>query len=563
MNCYSASRWLFLSVALLFCLASTPALQAQQQKNDPDGRANGGSLSELQKAFDISYYDIEIAVFPDEQRIRGEVVAQVYALEPPVRELELDLVSEYEVSQVSTGGSALAFRHEGDKLFIELGEAHTMDSDTITPITIEYSGHPPVAVNPPWQGGFTWSEDESGAHWVGLSCQLEGAQIWLPVKNHPVSRADSLRLAVDVPRPYTVAANGVHQQTVDSPLGGDRHVWEWKTRYPTHNYNINFTMGMFERHEQIYKTTQGTEMPVVFYVQEAYREQAGELLEMTVKKLQLLRHYYGEYGFTEEKFGLVHTPYLGMEHQTINAYGNGFEYTTIGGRSYDWLLLHEMGHEWWGNLITVEDWAEFWIHEGITTFTDALFLYDFYSPEVYYAKMEEYTGNIRNEQAIIPGQDLTSAEVYNHDVYYKGAYFMHTLMHLMDRPVFLEAIRSFAEANRYGYTSTAAFIRHFQKFTTHELRPLFNLYLYDVRLPRFRLTETGQSSEGMQEYSLRLENAAELQQAHGQALSFPVEIQTSEGTQKHTLGADPIQIQSQTRPVVDPRDWYLKASMFE
>lgn len=551
------------------CISRPIAPAAQEPAASPEApheavpRASGGPLSELQQAFEVQHYDIRIAVFPEEQRISGEVTARIYALETPIERLELDLVRNYKVEEVQLRGEALSFEHAGDKLFIDLQTPLVSGSEAMTPITIRYTGQPPVAPRPPWEGGFTWSEDTQGRHWVGVSCQLEGAKMWLPVKDHPASRADSLRLSVDVPKPYTVAANGLLQETTESPLGNDRHVWHWKTRYPIHNYNINFTMGIFERHERRYRTAEGQDMPVVFYVLEEHAHQAGTLLDMTVRKLKQLRRYFGEYGFTEEKFGLVHTPYLGMEHQTINAYGNGFEYTTIGGRSYDWLLLHEMGHEWWGNLITVDDWAEFWIHEGITTFTDALFLYDFYSPEVYYDKMREYTGNIRNEQPVIPGEDISSAGVYNHDVYYKGAYFMHSLMHLMGRPVFLEALRSFAEAKRYSYTSTDAFIKHFQNYTPHPLRPLFGLYLYDVRLPEFS-AELQQEAAGdaPARYIVKLENAAELQQAHGQELAFPIEIQTSEGLEKHLLGADAIELDSDTPPVIDPQGWYLHAGMF-
>lgn len=553
---------LFSAFGLLLLAGCSAGPVTAEPPHEPPSWSSGGSLSELQQAFDISFYDISVAVFPDEQRISGEVTAHVYAISAAVDRLEFDLVRNYDVAHVSVKGTPVTFEHEDDKLLVDLGAELRIEEDAITPVTIRYSGAPPVAVRPPWEGGFTWSEDMKRRHWVGLSCQLEGAKVWLPVKDHPVSRADSVQLAVDVPKPYMVAANGLHKQTSASPLSENRHVWHWKTRYPIHNYNINFTMGMFKVHEKRYRTSGGRDMPVLFYVLEEDAHQAGALLEMTVRKLEQLRHYFGEYGFVDEKFGLVHTPYLGMEHQTINAYGNDFDYTTIDGRSYDWLLLHEMGHEWWGNLITVEDWAEFWIHEGITTFTDVLFLYDFYSPEVYYDKIEEYVGKIRNHQPIIPGEDINSAQVYNHDVYYKGAYFMHTLMHLMGRPVFLEAIRSFAEDNRFAYTSTEAFIEHFQGFTSYELRPLFDLYLYDVRLPEFSITAAQEAGEdGTMTYSIRLENADELQQAHGSGLSFPVEIRTSEGLMRYTLGAAPVVIESQTEPVFDPRKWYLHADM--
>ncbi|AXJ00486.1 Peptidase family M1 [Cyclonatronum proteinivorum] len=507
--------------------------------------SSGGPLSSLQQGFDVTFYDIQLEIHPELQEISGTVTAHVFALEHDINQVEFDLVNHFKVTAVRYSDSPLSFTHEQDKLVVDL--PRKLGANQIMPLEISYSGAPPVAVRPPWQGGFTWARDSEDRHWVSVSCQLEGAKLWLPAKDHPTSRADSVRIDVTVPKPYFVASNGLLelQEVVDEA----RQRFVWMTRYPIHNYNINVTMGIFEEVRTAYLTEVGDEMPVVFYVLESYAHEGPQLLKMTLQKLYQLRAYYGEYAFTTEKFGLVHTPYLGMEHQTINAYGNDFEYTVIDDRPYDWLLLHEMGHEWWGNAVTVRDWADFWIHEGITTFTDALFLWDFYSPEVYYDKIREYVGFIRNHQPIIPGTDVTSAEVYNHDVYYKGAWFMHTLMHVLGRDTFLEAMRSFAVSNRYGYTDTDAIRAYLQLYTEIPLAPLFELYLYQTDLPRFELHEVSD-----QTWAVYLSGAE---------LTIPVEVRTSAGVQLIQLGTEAQHIHSQDKPVLDPQFWYLTENLFD
>ncbi|MCH8566718.1 MAG: M1 family metallopeptidase [Balneolales bacterium] len=526
-----------ISLFLLFSFVLFP------QKGMTQNWHTGGVLSEIQASTDIRYLDIRLTLDPDQRKLSGMVEVHLIAKKEGVDRAELDLIRNYTVSSVRANGEDLVFSHKDDKLFIELG-SELSQTDALA-VQISYSGQPHEAKRPPWEGGFTWSKDSNDYYWVGLSSQLEGGKLWLPVIDHPTSRADSASVRITLPKPYFVASNGLLQGVMPAQDGW--HTYHWKTRYPIHYYNINITAGMFEIAETTYITETGAEMPVVFYVQEEFLPQAPGLLAKTIRKLEQLREYYGEYGFVDEKFGLVHTPYLGMEHQTINAYGNNFEYTSTSGGEYDWLLLHEMGHEWWGNLVTVSDWADFWIHEGITTFTDALYIWDFASPEEYYAKMKSYIPRIKNEMPIIPGENITSAEVYNHDVYYKGAYFMHSLMHIMGREVFLDAIAQFVDENRHGYTSTKAFMTFFDLRTEIHLEPFFEQYLYKAALPTI-VINADKAGEG--KYLIHIESDTE-------NLRIPVEIETSEGIIQVMLSQKPVEVLSTQMPEADPNGWYL------
>jgi len=521
----------------LGCLFLISLLFVPQLKSQP--WHSGGVLSEIQQGFDVHFYDINLEIHPDEQFISGFVDVYVFALKDSVTVIELDLVNHYQVDSVTFMGAELGFEHGSDKLLITLQEM--LQTDERVKLRVHYSGNPPVARRPPWDGGFNWSKDPDGNHWIGVSCQMEGGKLWLPVKDHPTSRADSISINITVPAPYFVASNGLLEQINEQD---DKITYHWFTRYPIHNYNVSINIGLFEAYEKPYFTQDGSMMPVVFYVLPQYREHADEILDMTIEKLKQLRAYFGEFGFTSEKFGLVHTYYLGMEHQTINSYGNDFQYFTKDGKSYDWLLLHEMGHEWWGNLVTIRDWADFWIHEGITTFTDALFLWDFYSPELYHEKLAEYAPRISNRQPIIPWENATTRDVYNHDVYYKGAYFMHTLSYVLGRPTFLNIIRAFVDQNRYGYTSTAELRDFFERYSGMALSGLFELYLYGTDYPEVVIEQVG-----LQQYEVSIPNIS---------FVLPMDIETSSGLNRINLSADPVMIQSESVPVADPENWYLK-----
>jgi aminopeptidase N len=522
-------------ILLSFTLLSSAGISAQPWQT-------GGPLSEHQAAFDIRYYDISLRLAPDYQAISGHVTVHGDALTDGLQTIELDLISNYRVGHAESGGRQAGFRHEGNKLLIDLPEpANTGDR---VAVRVVWSGKPPVAVRPPWDGGFNWSRDSEGNHWIGVSCQGEGAQIWFPNVVHPARRPDSASVRVTVPSPYVVASNGL-LQSVDDP-GNGFLTWNWKTRYPIHTYNINFSIGRYEVVEKPFRLEDGTEMPVVFYVLPGDAGNADGLIGMAKDMLRRLGRYYGEYPFRSEKFGIVQTDYLGMEHQTINAYGNNFNYTRINGEEYDWLLPHEMGHEWWGNKITVTDWADFWIHEGITTYTDALYLWDRFGPDAYHAKFNDYRRRITNRQPVIPGTDVTSKEVYNLDVYYKGAYFMHSLRHLMGDSLFFGTVRAFATdaARTYAHpTSTTDFRTFFEKRSGLDLEPFFDLYLYRTELPDVRILEDGDNS-----WLISIPNIT---------FRLPVDVATVGDVLRLNLGPEPVQVASTVKPVVDPLNWYL------
>ncbi|MBT6413805.1 MAG: M1 family peptidase, partial [Candidatus Marinimicrobia bacterium] len=299
---------------------------------------SGGKLSSNQAAMDVTHYTIKLKVDPYKQTISGIVNISFILIGKPDK-IEIDLLDDFHVSGTAIDGMNLSFTHKNHKILIEypgldLFKTHYLE--------IKYSGKPPVAKNPPWDGGFTWEKSEDGHPWIAVSCQTNGAYIWYPCKDHPSDKPDGVDISITVPDPLTVAANGVIQSIHSE---GDKWTtWHWRTEYPISTYNVNFTAGYFEVVE---RTGYILDKPLnmVYYVLPEKRDGAEGLLKDAEEYLNFYARNFGQYPWMKEKFGLVHTPYWGMEHQTINAYGNNYKKTKLG---YDFLMFHEMGHEWWG-----------------------------------------------------------------------------------------------------------------------------------------------------------------------------------------------------------------------
>jgi aminopeptidase N len=327
--------------------------------------------------------------------------------------------------------------------------------------------------------------------------------------------------------------------------------FHWKTRYPIANYNINFTIGKFHREQKAFTSVSGKQMPIVFYILDEHREKASPHLDMAMKMIRSHENYFGEYPFIEEKFGLVETPYLGMEHQTINAYGNQFRYTELGGEPFDWLLLHELGHEWWGNKVKAADWADYWIQEGICTYADALYHREVAGEEGYHKKMASARKGIRNEKPLIPKRNASTDEVYQGDIYGKGAYLLHSLRFIMGDERFFRALKQFASSEEFTYrnlVSETDFVIHFSSVSGVDLDPFISKMTYTTELPRQIVKEVKRNGFDLS--------------VHGVDW-LPVEVRIGDEIRKMYLTDQPVRVRASEKPVIDPNHWYLWRGDFD
>lgn len=500
--------------------------------------ASGGVLSEHQAGYDVIQYDIALRIFPDDKKITGQVDIAVRLLKP-VTTVELDLLHQLNVSETSVDGMESSFEREDDKLWVHLPDGE----DSIRTVRIVYGGQPLEALWPPWIGGVNWSRDAAGGHWIGLSCQGEGAKVWMPCKDHPSDKPDSVTLAITVPRPYSAISNGL-LRAVDSS-DTEWLTYHWGTNYPINNYNINFSVGMYRQVERIYESEDHVIMPVIFYYLPQSTAYADRHIDMAVDMLKTYRKFFGEYPFIREKFSIVETDYLGMEHQTVNAYGNHFRYDVVQGHVFDELMLHEMGHEWWGNKVTVGDWADFWIHEGICSYGEALYHLDKTDEAGYHSAMASIVSKIEHRKPILPPRPASSVDAYSSDIYTKGAALMHSLRYILGDSLFFPFLKSLATDSMTTYrrlVSTEDFIQRLVPLTAPTAIDYVRKFLETTEIPHILIQSAG---DGM--YDIRLEG-----------FELPMDIVTDQGQRRVMLSENPVRVMSGYTPLVDPRNWYVK-----
>ncbi|HLU88342.1 MAG TPA: M1 family metallopeptidase [Cyclobacteriaceae bacterium] len=498
----------------------------------------GGPIDPLQQKVTIEHYELELEVFPESKRIAGFLKVR-FDCGQKLDTLRLNLLESYEVTRVEIYDEPVKFRHVSDTLDVFIPDG------CATAATIYYEGPTPIAKNPPWDGGFTWERDGLGNHWMGLSAQNEGAKIFMPCLDHPSSKASNgVDLFITVPAPYFVAANGrlVHQEKI-----GEKIAYHWSTDYPISNYNINFTVGIFHQEQKSHRSTAGEEIPMMVYTLEENKDKAPMLLSVLETSLNTHEKYFGAFPFPNDKIAVVETPYLGMEHQTINAYGNNFQFVPMGEAYYDWLLHHELGHEWWGNKVTVGDWADYWIHEGICTYGDWLFYLEHGGEDAYQEKVNAVARTIPNKQPIVAPENATSDEAYHSEVYSKGAYVIHSLRFILGDELFFPMLRSFLADERFTYSNlvdTGDFVAFVQQFSGRDLKGFFNMYLYTNNLPEIRVRKKGKNR-----YFVEIPNID---------FFIPMAIDTSDGIVRVELSADPVIVESSSPITVDPEGWFLK-----
>jgi aminopeptidase N len=284
-----------------------------------------------------------------------------------------------------------------------------------------------------------------------------------------------------------------------------------------------------------------------FYVLDYHADKAPHQLEMLDRSARVQEKYFGEYPWPDEKIGIAETPHLGMEHQTMNAYGNKFRYTKVGGQDFDWLMHHEFGHEWWGNKVTNKDWAHMWIQEGICVFGDALYTRDMEGEEAYRARMRQTARAARNEKLIVQGETVDAKQTYHPDIYGKAAFFMHTLRYIIGDSIFFPTLKALATDPRYTYlnmVTTADVEAHFSAAYGQSLAPVFQLFLRTTDKLDVQVKEV---EEG--QYLVKLPNAG---------MNLPIDIQTDRGIERHVIPEDGLRISSITIPIIDPIGFYLK-----
>jgi aminopeptidase N len=502
---------LAVGIAALSSLATLAPVAAQENQPAP-ANTSGGELNRAQEVFDVKHYRLQLEVFPDEKRIAG-VLTMTAQLVQPTGAIMLDLDEALTVDEVwvsgSQAGSAefsrVSFRHRDGQIHIPLSRRST---GAIFRVRVHYGGIPREAPRPPWDGGFTWSRTADGSHWIATTCQGEGADVWWPCKDHPSDEPDSMDIVITVPAPLVVASNGRLLEVREVP--GDKLTYHWHVSTPINNYGVALNIAPYETITTRYQGIEGEPFEFTYWVLPENRAKGEILFEEFQRQMAFFEDVCGPYPFRADKYGVAETPHLGMEHQSIIAYGNGYRGDIVTGYDYDWLHHHELSHEWWANLVTARDWKDFWIHEGIGTYLQAVYLERRFGPEAYAKKMATDLKRIVNKGSVAPRGARTTKDMYfaskrpdapDIDVYMKGSWICHSLRWLVGDEVFFKILRRWAypdpalEATRDGsacrFASTDELLAIAEKIADMELDWFFELYLRQPTLPELLVSITG------------------------------------------------------------------------
>ena len=555
----------FAAVGLaLACLVTVSA----QRQLGVRATGSGGPLLTEQAAYDVKAYDLKLRVNMVDQSIAGALTAHILIVHPmdwfvldldaPLRVERVEVVSANNQTQ-----QPLRFERREGRLWISL--PMTKQPGEAMSVRIDYGGKPRVAPRPPWVGGFVWSKTKSGDPWLGVACQTDGADLWFPVKDHPSDEPDRVNLSFTVPQPLVAASNGTLESVVKNEDG--TQTFNWLVRHPINNYGITLNVAPYRTIEVRYTSISGDTIPLIFWVLPEDLAKGQTLVKETEKYLRFFEEHLGPYPFRTEKIGIAQTRYLGMENQTIIAYGNNFQFDSDG---LDWLMFHELGHEWWGNMVTASDWRDFWLHEGFQSFMDTFYLEKLRGRNAYLKGMSDRVRGLRNMQPVAPRESRTTVQMYmaapdyvnsDGDIYGKGAVILHTLRYLIGDKAFFTALRRMAypelsfekvkDGRQVRFATTDDFLKITEAASGMDLDWFFDVYLRQPKLPKLMI------ERGASETQLWWDVPEQL------PFPMPLEVQIGNEKRRYDLnnGRMRLPIAAAEKVAVDPEGWILKDSI--
>jgi len=465
----------FISV---FCLAFSA--QAQEKYTRADSLR--GTLNAMRACYDVTFYDLHLRFDPEKKYLSGQNTLRAKLLQPSDT-LQVDLFARWEVLEIAFEAKnekiEAAYRREGNFLFVAVPEK--LRQEKALSLRIAYQGQPRKAPNPPWDGGFAYSKTASGAPWVGVACEGYGASSWWPCKDHLSDEPDSMRMTFEVPKGLMAVGNGElrSQDTL-----GDYVAWEWFVHYPINNYNVTFNLAPYVHFSDWHVYADGDSLKLDYYVLPENVAKAKPHFEQVKGMLDCFEESYGKYPYPKDGYALVETPYWGMEHQGAIAYGNQYQNHPAG---FDFIIIHESGHEFFGNSISVKDHAEMWIHESFTTYAETLYLECRYGKKHAVDYLMTQKPRIKNAVSMFGPLGVNYGGWPSADIYYKGAWMLHSLRGAMNNDeAFKKLIRDFYQNFKHQHADTEEVLAFFEKHTNFTVTPFFRHFLTQKKPPVLR-----------------------------------------------------------------------------
>jgi len=472
-----------LAFLLFTTIANAQLLQGKQEFTRADTLR--GMLSPERTCYDLNYYHLDVKIDIENKSISGSNEFNFTATKDFTL-LQFDLFNNLNVEKVVYNGQELPFKREFNAVFVTF--PGTVKKGKKDKFKVFYSGNPVIARKPPWDGGFIFTRDTAGNPWVSVACQGFGASSWWPTKDHQSDEVDSVLISISVPKDLQEVSNGRLRSTVDQPDGYKQY--NWFVSNPINNYNITFYIGKYAHWTDTYKGENGN-LTLDYWSLATDSAQAKPHWDADVKPmLKSFEHWFGPYPFYKDGYKLVQAPHLGMEHQSAVAYGNEFKMGYLGrdlshsgwGMKFDFITVHESGHEWFGNNITSKDIADMWIHESFTNYSEALFTESTQGKAAASAYVIGIRENISNDIPIIGHYNVNNEG--SGDMYYKGANMIHTIRQLIDNDEKFRSILRGLNKTFYHQTVTTAQIENYiAQQSGLKLSKVFDQYLRTIKIP--------------------------------------------------------------------------------
>ena len=430
---------------------------------------------------DLLSYHLDIRVDPEKKYLSGKNTIRFRMLKDDTR-IQLDLVDVLAIDKILLGTTALKYEREAGAVFVDFPE--TLKKGKTYTIDFYYSGNPRESGR---FGGITFKKDAAGRHWINTACQGIGASVWWPNKDQQEDEVDEMWISVAVPNDLTDVSNGKFLGKKD--LGDGYTRWDWHVQYPINNYSVSLNIGKYEHF-----TDTANGLPLDFYCLPENLDKAKKQFVQTKGMIEAFEKYFGRYPFEKDGYKLIEVPYSGMEHQSAVTYGNRFangylerDWTGVGiSTKFDFIIIHESAHEWFGNAVTSKDVADMWIHEGWGTYLECLYVEHMFGYADALKYTNAYKSKVRNREPVITPSGINRTPPQ--DMYFKGALFINTLRSIVDDDkLWFATIKAFFQTFKYKTITTDDVVAFFNTQTKRNLRPVFDQYLREAALPTLDL----------------------------------------------------------------------------
>ncbi|MGA7840318.1 MAG: M1 family metallopeptidase [Candidatus Acidiferrales bacterium] len=430
---------------------------------------------------DLLSYHLDIRVDPDKQTISGKNSIRFKMLQDGTR-IQLDLHPQLSIDKILLGATPLTYVRDSGAVFVDFPQ--TLRAGQEYTIDFYYSGHPLTTAR---FGGFTFGKDPAGRPWIYTACEDIGASVWWPNKDQWRDEVENMQISVAIPNGLVDVSNGKFVAKTD--LGDGYTRWDWLVQYPINNYDVSLNIGNY-----VHFSDQLGDLPLDFYVLPEDLEKAKKQFVQAKGMLEAYQHYFGEYPFQKDGYKLIEAPYSGMEHQSAVTYGNHFtngylgrDWTGVGvSPKFDFIIIHESGHEWFGNSVSAADRSDMWIHEGWTTYLEVLYVEYTFGHEDAQKYVNGYKSKVQNREPIIAERGIAATPPQ--DMYFKGALFLNTLRNVInDDARWWALIHDFYQHFKYQNIMTEDVVAYFNQQTGMYLTPLFDQYLRHTAIPTLEL----------------------------------------------------------------------------